>query len=514
LTELEIDSQPLSGEAARARTGAELARGAFFNALAFLASLLRGIFTFLVARLLGSSVLGTFGLAWATTDLVSKFGTLGLDTGAIAFVARAEAAGDRAGSRRIRQAALAISLGAAVTLAVVGYWFVGTVGVRFGHRPELARATAIMLLALPGLVLYRVSNALSRGMSVMQHDIYSRGLTESLGTTAALVVAIALGIRELAPEIAAIGGTLASGIVAFALARRLFVAAPGRRPGVAKSGLVGSLIRASAPIAVYDLLNLGIMEIDVIMLGFFVGRAQGVTLATLGIYAAAVEVAGGLRKVSQAFTPIFTPIVAKQISAGQIAEAEASYGYLARWMLAILLPAVAVFAVSGGAIMTIFGAEFRQGGVWTALVAVACALNAFVGLGETILMVERPNLNLINSTIAFGVAIAANLILIPALGPLGAALGMLLPYAVQGILRGIEISWIFNWRWPWQSLVKPWLAAGAALPLALLVRMLTHGALLELAAGVVYLGGYVAAWRVIGLDPSDREVLSHLLQRR
>ena len=144
------------------------------------------------------------------------------------------------------------------------------------------------------------------------------------------------------------------------------------------------------------------MEIDVIMLGLFVGRARGVTLETLGIYAAAVEAAGGLRKVSQAFTPIFTPIVARQISSGHLRDAEASYGYLARWMLAVLLPAVAVFSLAGGAIMTIFGESFRAGGPWAAIVAVACALNAFVALGETILMIEQPKLNLVNSTVAFG----------------------------------------------------------------------------------------------------------------
>jgi len=280
-------------------------------------------------------------------------------------------------------------------------------GPRFGQRQELARAISVMLLALPGIALYRVSNALSRGMAVMHHDIYSRGLTESLGTAAALLLVLALGSRALAPEIAAIGGTLASGLVAFSLARPLFAAARGA--GRKSQRDLPALVRASSPIAVYDLLNLGVMEIDVIMLGLFVGRARGVTLETLGIYAAAVEAAGGIRKVSQAFVPIFTPIVARQIASGHIRDAEASYGYLARWMLAVLLPVVAVFALAGGAIMTIFGEAFRQGAQWTAIVAVACALNAFVGLGETILMIERPKLNLINSSSASWPAFAASL---------------------------------------------------------------------------------------------------------
>jgi O-antigen/teichoic acid export membrane protein len=316
--------------------GAALARGAFVNTLAFLASNLRGIFTFLVARFLGSAVLGIFGLAWAAMDLLSKFCTLGFDYSAIAFIAKAEGAGDRESSRRVRKTALTVSFTSSVLLALGGFSFVWTFGTALGLRPEFVPASAVMLLALPGVTLYRVNTALSRGMTVMRHDIYSRGLTESFGTAAALLVALALGARELAPEFAGIAGTLASGLVAFFLARRLFTPRGPMAPSP-NDDLVSSLLRASAPIALYDLLNIGIMRIDLIMLGWFVGRAPGVTLQTLGIYAAAVEAGGGLRKVSQSFTPIFTPIVARQMGARQIRDAEASYEYLARWMLAILV---------------------------------------------------------------------------------------------------------------------------------------------------------------------------------
>jgi O-antigen/teichoic acid export membrane protein len=491
--------------------GAALARGAFVNAIAFLASNLRGIFTFLVARLLGSAVLGIFGLAWATMDLLSKFSTLGFDYSAIAFIARAEGAGDRAGSRRIMRTALAVSFSSSLLLAIGGFWVIWTLGSSIGMRPEFVRATAVMMLALPGVTLYRVSTALSRGMTVMHHDIYSRGLTESLGTAGALLLAFALGARQLAPEIAAVAGTLASGLVAFALARRLFTSAA--TPRSPNDDLVSRLLRASAPIALYDLLNIGIMRIDLIMLGWFVGRAPGVTLETLGVYAAAVEVGGGLRKVAQAFTPIFTPVVARQIAAGQVRDAEASYGYLARWMLAVLLPALVVLALAGGAIMTIYGSAFYRGGVWVAIVGLACAINAFVGLGETILMIERPKINLMNSTIAFAAAIGLNLVFIPAWGPLGAALGMLVPYSIHGLLRGLQISWLLKWHWPWRALIKPWVAAIIPLPFALTLRLTFRGTMIELGAAAFYVCSYLIVWRVIGLDRSDRAVLDHLFKK-
>src|SRR6266568_3172142 len=61
-------------------TGVELKRGAFLNTIAMLASNFRGVFIFLVARLLGPAVLGTFAVAWAMTDLISKIGIFGLMT--------------------------------------------------------------------------------------------------------------------------------------------------------------------------------------------------------------------------------------------------------------------------------------------------------------------------------------------------------------------------------------------------------------------------------------------------
>ena len=498
-------ANPAPADQAAAAHGATLARGAFFNTLAFLASNLRGIFTLLVARLLGSVALGTFGLAWAATDVVSKIATCGFDTTATAFVAQA----DLADGRRLMRLTLIISLAASGLLALLALPILDALAPVAGLSPELARAAGVLMLALPGISLYRVSTALSRGRGAMHHDIYSRGLTESLATAGGLLLAMAFGARALAPEIAAIIGTGASGLLAFVLAWRLFrggATMPSGSPSAA------AVLLHSAPVALYTLLNIAIMQIDVVMLGMYVGRAPNVTLETLGIYAGAVGVAGGLRKVNQAFTPIFTPVVAEQIGRGQLREAEVTYGYLARWMLAILLPAVAVLALSGDAVMAIFGPGFAIGGGWVAVIGAACALNAFVGLGELILMIKRPVLNLVNSSIAIAATIALNMVLIPAYGPLGAALGMLLPYALQGILRGVEITWLFGWRWPVKALTKPWIAAGVALVPGLVVRSGTTG-VWHLAAAGVYMIAYLAVWGAIGLDASDRAVFTLLVRR-
>ena len=50
-------------------------------------------------------------------------------------------------------------------------------------------------------------------------------------------------------------------------------------------------------------------------------------------------------------------------------------------------------------ILSIYGPAFRQGAIWLDIVALACAHERFVGLAETVIMVQRPRLNLLNSAI-------------------------------------------------------------------------------------------------------------------
>src|SRR5215468_11102526 len=98
---LELEPPVVDAPARVDETGVELKRGAFLNTIAMLASNFRGIFTFLVDRLLGPAALGIFSVAWSTTDIISKIGVLGLDNAITTFIARSEAVGNRARSRAL-----------------------------------------------------------------------------------------------------------------------------------------------------------------------------------------------------------------------------------------------------------------------------------------------------------------------------------------------------------------------------------------------------------------------------
>lgn len=501
----------LSSTVETTHAGTELARGALVNIVALVAANLRGIFTFLIARLLGSTTLGTFGIAWSTTDLLSKVGTFGMDTSTIALVSARQAVGDAAGTRALLRRAVLFGLLFSALAAVAGIVAYQTIGRAVDQRPELVRSTSLMLLALPGIALYRISNGVSRGMKVMKHDIYSKGITETFGTIVCFLVAVAIGLRDLAPAVAVLFGTAAGGLMAFLLARGL-VASASPQHG---TPVDAPLLRFSTPIAIYSLLNILIMRMDVLLLGFM-GPSVGVTIGTIGIFVASVEISGGMRKVRQAFDPMFTPIIARQSAVEDRTAMEESFAQLGRWVLAAQLPLMGVLCLSGGIGLSIFGPGFRGHGgeLWVALLAIAHATNSFVGLAETVIMIQRPRWNLVNSGATVVLQLVASLALIPWLGATGAALGMVLAYITQGVLRYCELRYLFHWHWPWKALVKPTIAFSVALAVAVPVRLFVSGWPGELAAGLVFLAAYVAAWKFIGLEEADRVVLRQLWKDR
>jgi O-antigen/teichoic acid export membrane protein len=506
----------IAGHDARSlRSGADLLLGTLATSAATAVAALGALFPFFVARLLGREALGTYAVAWGTADILSKFGILGLEQTTVSLAAAHRARGDVAGVRRLLQDALRIGLGLTLAVCVVATAFIGWLGPRLMQPPDLVRAMQIMLLALPGVALYRICNGLSRGLGFMRHDILSGGLAENGVAIASLLALVAAGIGTYAPVLAATCGFTAGGVAAFWLARRGLGHA-GRATARAHAAAVPArsmpdperhLVRYSALVGAYALLNLLLNRLDVLMLGWFVGRVPGLTAATLGVYAAAAEVAGVPRKVRQALEPAFIAGVAADTSAHAELTGE-TLARGARWMAAVLLPVVGVLALAPTVVLRLFGRDFTSGAAWLPVLVLAHGIASWAGLGEAVLLVRRPSWNLVNSASAVAVMVLVSFLLIPRHGPLGAALGSLAAMTLLASLRLAELS-RFALAVPLAAMWRPVAAFAAAAAAAIPVRLLAG----ELAAGLVLLAGYAAASVVIGPADEDRALLRHLRSR-
>ncbi len=199
--------------------------------------------------------------------------------------------------------------------------------------------------------------------------------------------------------------------------------------------------------------------------------------------------------MNQSFNPIFAPVVAGMVATGDHHLAAATYARLSQWMLWILFPAIALFALAGPTILLIYPSAFQQGSLWLTLLAVACAINAFVSLGETAIMVQKPHWNLLHSGVTCVASAAVYYFLIPRFGVTGAAFGSLVPFTILGLLRSATLRVLFQWSYPWKNFLPPSFAAIAALIPALLCRTLLAGIVGQILSAATFLGVFGIVWK-------------------
>jgi O-antigen/teichoic acid export membrane protein len=124
---------------------------------------------------------------------------------------------------------------------------------------------------------------------------------------------------------------------------------------------------------------------------------------------------------------------------------------------------------------------------------------------------------LLNSTLAVGLAIALNLILIPPLGLVGAAIASFGSIATVNLLRVAEVGWLVKVGPYDASWAKPLLAGAAAAAVGLGTATVTDdlvGALAAAALGAVALGlTYAAVLPLLGLTDDDRTIVSRAARK-
>lgn len=487
--------------------GTEIARGVGVNVATLVAANLRSVFTFLIARVLGGPALAIFGTAWATLDALSKVAIFGLEEGITPLVARARRRGDDARALGLLRTAAGAGAAIATATALTAYLVLQVVAGVAGWIPEVTTAVSLILLALPAMAVYRISSGFSRGLKLMRHTFWSRGITETWVTLLSLVTGIGLGLGSWSPEIAVIAGMSAAACVAWTLASRTLRRPPSGIP--VKRVPAAEVLRFSSPIAGYNLVNVLIERLDVLLLGAWAASGTGASLGAVGFYFAASEIAGGTRKVRQAFDPMFSPVMAMHSEGEHAHEGRAAARQVSRWFAAALMPLILLPALAGGLMLAIFGNDFRA--AWPALVLLVLAhgLNSYSGLQETLIMVHRPRTNLRNSLLAIVLQLGTAWLLIPRLGTAGAAASALLAYVLLALLRTRQLPALTGWRWPWDAVLGP-LAAGALAVLPAGVILVLFPSLWgQLAGGLVWIAAYLSALR-LGLDERDRAALRSL----
>jgi O-antigen/teichoic acid export membrane protein len=429
-----------------------------------------GGLTIYAVRVLSLEEYGAYSIAIALTTLFGLLSEMGISALTLRELVK---------QPERRAELFAVSMGAEVATTVVAICVMLPVALLLGYSSLVVVLVAIGGLALMFQAPFATVEAGFKSRRVMTHV----GVALVVQASVSAAVSLALLLAGLGPEALMIGlavGAAAGLAVGVWLLRRKLAFPVGldlNLRHVLKFVRAGSMIAATGAVTViYE-------RVDVLMLSKLDGEAA------VALYSLAFMVIQYVLMVPTIVGSAFFPMLIERLK-GEPETARAEYGLMIRLFLFISIPASIALMLGGGEmIRLIFGERYAGSGEPMRVFAWICTLgflNALFWYGILASYKERAMIALMVGALAVNVLI--NALLIPPLGPLGAAIGLVGSYV---LIVGGELGLIRRhlFRLPLGPLVAKPLMAGAV---SAAVAVPLFG-VSELAAGLAGAGAFTLA---------------------
>ena len=462
---------------------AGMARGSVINLVAMASgAALTLALTVLVSRWLQPAGAGALFELIALFTIASQTLELGADTGLMRWISRARAVGGLDQVRRLVPIAL-LPVAAAGVAAAAAIWVAAPELARiFLHGLPRSQAAVDIRIVAPLVPLGALSACLvdgARGFGRRWPYLAINGLGMPVARIVFVLVALLAGLG-LYGTVVAWGIPVAAGLAASAaifavIVRSEVPARPARRgrergnslhhwwrsvsgwpvratrrsPGRHRATRVpanernqrlgAEFWRFTAPRACQGIFQVTIIWLNILLVGALMSRhAAGIfaavsKLALVGVFA--------LEGTRLAISPQVSAFLARR----EPIRAAALYQDATRWLTLATWPLYLVFAIFPTVVLGIFGPRYTPGAA--ALAVLSLAMLANIGTGNVtvvLLMGGKSSWGAINSGAALAVNISLNLLLIPHLGILGAAIAFGASIVVDNVAAMVELRWVFG----------------------------------------------------------------------
>lgn len=432
-------------QAAPPRTGdRSLARHGIVNlGGAFVAAAINVALVIIVTRTFAPSTAGIFFSVISVFLIVETVAKLGTTTGLVYFLSRNRALQQPEKNQAVLVTGilpvLAVSaLGGAVLFEFAPPIASAVVAADSGDFVTLLRVSAVLL---PVAALSEAALAATRGFGEMRSTVViDRILRPTLQLALMLIVALT-GSGYLLSAAWAGPYLVAAALSLLALRRLQRQHARGSMAEPVTAAQCGSFWRFTAPRAVASVAQLALQRLDIVLVAALRGPAEA------AIYTAATRflVVGQLG--SQAISLAVQPHLGVHLAREDRAEARQVYRTGTAWLVLLTWPLYLLAVAFGPYLLTVFGPGYVEGGVVVVVLCLTMLVATGCGMVDMVLsMAGRTSWNLANSLVALTVNVLLNLLLIPPLGILGAAIAWavailvnnLLPLAQVGLTMGLH----------------------------------------------------------------------------
>jgi O-antigen/teichoic acid export membrane protein len=491
------DSERVDGEILAAAKGG----GAAFGGRLYVWAA-RFVIAFVLARVLGADGYGLYTLAFTLATLIAAFAGLGMDSAIIRYSAVYSGRNDGPRVRGTLEVGVLVPVVIALALSVGLFVLAQPIADSVLRQPEFTRVAWIVALLVPLMVVNAQLAASLQGLRRIHLAVLAEQIGQPTSRLAIIGVLALIGLTAETALVAAVLATLVATALLLVQLRRSLGEVDAIGPAVRQPG---QMFRFSLPVYFSNVVNAIGGNVQAILLGTLS------TLSAVGVFGIAnhLNLLGAMFHSSVVSSSM--PLFADLHDRGDTDGARRLYRTTSKWTLALNLPFFIIVLLFAPSLLAIFGAEFQEGSQALVILAFASLVNAGTGTSGAMLdMAGYTMLKLLNSTMAVGLAIGLNLLLIPSLGVNGAAIAVLGSTATVNLLRLGEAAYLLRVAPYDRTFAKPVAAGLAAAAAGAAVALTVDPALpiLQLALGVpVVLGVYLLVHRMLGLSDEDRAVL-------
>lgn len=445
---------------------------------------------------LGVKLYGVYSLAVNLMDWGQQIFLLGTPSGLVRFTAAYGAHREFQRLQGILNSASFLGLFSSFLGVGILFGLSETISERFLHDPIWAVHLRWFSLALPFAMFLSLLQALMRGFQRIDRMVVlgiGRGVVQLFVATFLIGMGLSLAGAIGAYLIGLLCGVTMGIVLLRKMGWHLF---RGKVEGLRE------LLTFSVPVFLASLSHLVVSRLDLLLLGYFRGAEE------VGLYRAAVTVASMVSFLLGAMNTAFAPLISELHHSGKNRELEAMYERVTRWVLMVALPLCVIICIFSSNVLQIFGRGFKEAWEPLVILAIAQLCNSATGsVGFLLQMTGKERWFMVNYMISAAVNASSNMVLIPALGATGAAIGTGLSIVLVNGLGIVEL-WVFRRIHPWSRFSILYLVAGAISALV--------GAALQWGIGLwpISVGGALFAYLVIvgkkGLSHEDKRLASSL----
>jgi O-antigen/teichoic acid export membrane protein len=430
----------------------------------------------------------------AVLDIGATLAGLGLGSGLVRYLPRV----DDPTKRALAEYTLVVSVVSSLLVSVALYTAADFVATVLFDTPSFATSFRVFAAVIPFSVLLSVGVGGVRGQKVSRYRVYVKNVAQP-GTRFLLVmIAVVVGAGELGFLAGYAGAFVVPAILAVLL---FWWTLPSERDHGNARTLAPEFLGYSLPLTVGQLASFLYRSVDVFLLLYFVGSES---VAAYGVAYALAQLIGAF---STAFSYLSDPVSSQLEADDRIDEALSVQRTVARWLVIVSIGAAVPMAVyAADFIRLVYRPAYAVAGPALAVLAVGFALkNVLLTHGSIVDALGRSKLAAFNTTAAGVANLAANLVLIPRYGALGAGIATTLSFAVLGVLPTVEVWYLTGETALSRDALAPALLAVPVTAVAVPGMLAVPRTLLwTLATSALFAVGYaVAVVVVLGFSETD-----------